>query len=264
MIAVLRSEWLKLRTTTIPWLLSGIALVITGLLLLVYFLNHGDGGPEARAGGFGPPTPNVPHTAQQLRNLVGRGINIYIFALLLGVLIITVEFRHKTVTTSFLVTPRRTLFVLGKLLIAAIAGAVLALVVLAGTVIGGGIALSAEGGSFSAMAHQIGAVAPGMVLVYALFAMLGVGVGSLLTNQVAAIVVCLGWFLILENIIGGIWIGTVKWLPSGAALAASNVSAGGRQAIGLFNWWQGSLLILAYGLAFAALGSILLTRRDIT
>ena len=45
MIAVLRSEWLKLRTTTIPWLLSGIALVITGLLLLVYFLNHGDGGP---------------------------------------------------------------------------------------------------------------------------------------------------------------------------------------------------------------------------
>ena len=103
-----------------------------------------------------------------------------------------------------------------------------------------------------------------MVLVYALFAMLGVGVGSLLTNQVAAIVVCLGWFLILENIIGGIWIGTVKWLPSGAALAASNVSAGGRQAIGLFNWWQGSLLILAYGLAFAALGSILLTRRDIT
>ena len=57
MIAVLRSEWLKLRTTTIPWLLSGIALFITGLLLLVYFLNHGDGGPEARAGGFGPPTP---------------------------------------------------------------------------------------------------------------------------------------------------------------------------------------------------------------
>ena len=263
MIAVLRSEWLKLRTTTIPWLLSAIALIITGLLILVYFVNHGDGGPD-QTGGFGPPTPNVPHTVQQLRNLVGRGVNVYIFALLLGVLIITVEFRHKTVTTSFLTTPHRTRFVLGKILIAALTGAALAIIVLAGTVIGGGIALSAKGGSFSAMAHQIGAVAPGMILVYALFAVLGVGVGSLLTNQVAAIVVCLGWFLILENIIGGIWTGTARWLPSGAAQAASSVSAGGRQSVGLFTWWQGSTLILVYGLAFAAFGSLLLARRDIT
>jgi len=263
MIAVLRSEWLKLRTTTIPWLLSGIALVITGLLILVYFLNHGDGGPR-HTGGFGPPDPSVPHTVQQLRNLVGRGVNVYVFALLLGVLIITVEFRHKTVTTSFLVTPHRTRFVLGKILIAAITGAALAVVVLAGTVVGGAIALSAKGGSVSDMVHQIGAVAPGMILVYALFAVLGVGVGSLLTNQVAAIVVCLGWFLILENIIGGIWTGTVRWLPSGAALAASSVSAGGADNIGLFTWWQGSLLILLYGLGFAVLGSVLLTRRDIT
>jgi ABC-type transport system involved in multi-copper enzyme maturation permease subunit len=191
-------------------------------------------------------------------------VNVYVFALLLGVLIITVEFRHKTVTTSFLTTPHRTRFVLGKILMAALAGAALAVVVLVGTVVGGGIALSAKGGSFSDMAHQIGAVAPGMILVYALFAVLGVGVGSLLTNQVAAIVVCLGWFLILENIIGGIWEGTVRWLPSGAALAASSVSAGGANSIGLFTWWQGSLLILAYGLAFAAVGSLLLTRRDIT
>jgi len=262
-IAAIRSEWLKLRTTSIPWLLSGIALVLTGLLILLYFVNHGDGGPDHQ-GGFGPPDPSVPHTVQQLRNLVGRGVNIYVFALLLGVLIITVEFRHKTVTTSFMVTPRRPLFVAGKLLIAAISGAALALVVLAGTVLGGGIALSAKGGSFSALAHQIGPVLPGMVLVYALLAILGVGVGSLLTNQVAAIVVCLGWFLIVENIIGGIWTGTVRWLPSGAAQAAANVSAGGNQQIGLFSWWQGSLLILVYGLTFATLGSLVLTRRDIT
>ena len=263
MIAVLRSEWLKLRTTTIPWLLTAIALLVTGLFMLAYFLNHGDGGPRNHAG-FGPPTPNVPHAVQQLRDLVGRGANFYVFALLLGVLIITVEFRHKTVTTSFLTTPHRTRFVLGKVLIAALAGGVLAVVVLVGSVIGAGITLSAIGGSFSAMAHQIGVVAPGMILVYALFAVLGVGVGSLLTNQVAAIVVCLGWFLIVENVIGLIWNGTVKWLPSGAALAASSVSTGGRDQIGLFTWWQGSLLILVYGIAFGVVGSMVLARRDIT
>jgi ABC-2 type transport system permease protein len=262
-IAVIRAEWLKLRTTSIPWVLTGIALVLTGLLILLYFVNHGAGGPDHQ-GNFGAPDPSVPHTVQQLRNLLGLGVNVYVFALLLGVLIITVEFRHKTVTTAFLVTPRRPLFVAGKLLIAAISGAALALVVLAGTVIGGGIAQSAKGGSFSAMAHQIGAVLPGMVLVYALFAVVGVGLGSLLTNQVAAIVVCLGWFLILENIIGGIWTGTVRWLPGGVARAAANVSGGSNQPVGLFSWWQGSLLILLYGMAFAALGSLVLTKRDIT
>jgi ABC-2 type transport system permease protein len=263
MIPVLRSEWLKLRTTTIPWLLTGIALLITGLSILAYFLNHGGQGPN-HTGGFGPPTPNIPHTVQQLRDLVGRGVGGYIFALLLGALVITVEFRHKTVTTSFLTTPHRTRFVLGKILIAAITGAVLAVIVLAVTVIGAGIVLSAQGGSFSAMADQIGAVAPGMILVYALFAVLGVGVGSLLTNQVAAIIVCLGWFLIVETIIEAIWSNTTRWLPSGAASAAASVSAGRGQNVGLFTWWQGSILILLYGVAFAALGSFLLTRRDIT
>jgi len=262
MIAVLRAEWLKLRTTTIPWLLTGIAVIITGLLILLYFVNKGGGGPRDRTN-FGPPTPDIPHTTQQLRDLLGTGVGIYVFALLLGVLIITVEFRHKTVTTSFLTTPHRTRFVAGKVLIAALTGAVLGVIVLLATLLGGGITLAAKGGSFSSLANQLGAVAPGLILVYALMAVLGVGVGSLLTNQVAAIVVVLGWFLILENIIGGIWHGTVKWLPSGAASAAANVSTG-RQNIGLFNWWQGSLLILVYGLVFAALGSFLLARRDIT
>jgi ABC-type transport system involved in multi-copper enzyme maturation permease subunit len=269
MIAIVRSEWLKLRTTAIPWVLAGISLVITGLLILVYFINHGDGGggggpQQGPNTGFGPPTPSVPHTVQQLRNLIGRGIEGYIFALLLGVLIITVEFRHKTATTSFLVTPKRWEFVLGKLLMAALAAIALAVLLLAATVVGGGIALSAKGGSFSALAHQIGAVAPGMILVFVLFALLGVGVGSLVTNQVAALIICLGWFLIVENIITGIWSGTTKWLPSGAAAAAANLTAGRGADVGLFSWWQGSLLILAYGLAFAVIGSLVLARRDIT
>ncbi len=34
--------------------------------------------------------------------------------------------------------------------------------------------------------------------------------------------------------------------------------------MGLFSWWQGSLLILAYGLIFAVVGSAVLTQRDIT
>jgi hypothetical protein len=103
-----------------------------------------------------------------------------------------------------------------------------------------------------------------MILVFALFAILGAGVGSLLTNQVAAIIVCLGWFLILENILVALVNSAGRWVPTGAAEAASNVTRGRGADIGLFNWWEGTLIMLAYGLIFAAVGSFILTRRDIT
>jgi ABC-2 type transport system permease protein len=122
----------------------------------------------------------------------------------------------------------------------------------------------AKGGSFSPLLHQIPAVAPGVILVFLLFALVGVGVGSLITNQVAALVVVLGWFLVVENIISGIWSGTVKWLPTGAAAAAASVTRGRTNGAPLLAWWQGSLLILAYGLVFAAVGSAVLTQRDIS
>ena len=78
MIATIRSEWIKIRTTAVPWVLGGIAIVINGLLILVYFVTHdstGGGGQQRRRragnGTFG--FPNYPHTTHQLRNLMGSG-----------------------------------------------------------------------------------------------------------------------------------------------------------------------------------------------
>ncbi len=261
-ITGVRAEWLKIRTTAVPWVLTGIALVVDALLILVIFLDRRDNGNGG--GTFVSPGYIVPHTTQQLRNLVGAGFQGYLFALLLGVLVVTTEFRHKTVTTSFLVTPRRPRFVGAKLVTSAVLGAALAVVMLAATIVGGGLTLAARGGSFTDMAHQIPAVAPGMILVFALFAILGVGVGSVLTNQVAAIVVTLGWFVILEGILVSLVHSAARWVPTGAAAAASRLTRGMGNHYGLFNWWQGMLLMLGYGLAFAAIGSYILTQRDIT
>jgi ABC-type transport system involved in multi-copper enzyme maturation permease subunit len=268
LIAAIHSEWTKIRTTSVPWVLGGIAIVINGLLILVYFVTHdstgggGSGGNGPGNGSFG--FPNYPHTVQQLRNLMGSGFTAYLLALLLGVLIVTTEFRHKTVTTSFLVTPRRPEFVGAKLITAAVLGAVLAVILLVVTFVGGGVVLVVQGGSWSALLHQVPAVAPGMILVFALFAILGVGVGSVLTNQVAAIIVCLGWFIILEGILVSLVHGAERWVPTGAATAASNLTRGRGADFGLFSWWQGALLMLGYGLVFAVLGSVILTRRDIS
>jgi ABC-2 type transport system permease protein len=265
MIAIVRSEWLKMRTTAVPWVLAGIALIINGLLILVYFVGHGDGGGGGNGNGNGTfGFPNYPHTTQQLRNLLGSGFAGYILALLLGVLCVTTEFRHKTVTTSLLVTPRRPQFIGGKLITSAILGAGLAVLMLVGTLLGGGLTLSVQGGSFGDLLRQVPAVAPGMILVFALFAILGVGVGAVLTNQVAAIIVSLGWFIILEGILVSLFHSLEKWVPTGAAAAASNLTRGMGSRFGLFNWWEGALLMLGYGLFFAALGSVILTQRDIS
>jgi ABC-type transport system involved in multi-copper enzyme maturation permease subunit len=261
-IRVVRAEWLKLRTTAVPWVLTGIAVLALGLTILGLFLQKPDFNQSSNAGYI------VPHTTQQLNNLAGAGLSFgYLFALLLGVLCITTEFRHKTVTTAFLVTPNRPVFVVGKLILAALAGAALAVVLLVATLTGGGLALVARGGSFSSLLHQVPSVAPGMILVMALFGILGVGVGSLLTNQVAAIVTVLGWFIIGQTILVGLVNGAARWVPTGAASAAANVSQGhrdGAASFQLFNWWQGTLLMLAYGLVFAVIGSAVLTQRDIS
>lgn len=256
MIAVVRSELLKIRTTAVPWVLAGVAIVIEGLLILTIFL-----GREQRGSGY-----DVPHTTQQLRNLLGSGFQGYLLALLLGVLVVTTEFRHKTVTTSFLVTPRRSRFVAGKLLSAAILGVLLAVLMLVIALVAGGLTLNARGGSFSDLVRQIPAVVPGFILVFVLFAILGVGVGSILTNQVAAIIVSLGWFVILQGILVALVNSAYKWVPTGAADAASNLTrnTGNGPHFDLFNWWQGALLMLGYGLGFALIGSLLLSRRDIT
>ena len=278
MIAVIRAEWLKLRTTAVPWVLTGIALIVNALFVLTIFLTPNNSPDAGSGGGFGGGSSSssgggavvgnsgylIPHTTQQLRNLIGSGLPGYIFALLLGTMMVTTEFRHKTVTNSFLVTPRRPVLVAGKLISAALIGAALALVMVAVTLLGGGLTLVARGGSFSALARQLPAVAPGMVLVFALFAVLGVGVGSILTNQVAAIIVVLGWFLILENILVGLVHSALRWVPTGAASAAASVTRGRAMNFGLFSWWEGALLMLGYGLVFAVIGSFILTQRDIT
>jgi ABC-2 type transport system permease protein len=264
MIALLRGEWLKMRTTVVPYALTAGALLINVLLIVGTFVNDGNTAPGLNSGGrLVSGGSNVPHTAEQLRNLVGTGFQAYIVALLFGVLCITTEFRHKTVTTTLLVTPRRSVFVAAKLAIAAALGAGLAVIMLAVSIGAGGAVLAARGGSFAALVGQMPAVAPGLILVFVLSAILGVGVGSIITNQAAAITVSLAWFFIADALVVNLAHGTERWVPTGAATALANLTRGVGADFGLFTWWQGGLLLVAYGAAFAGIGSVLLTHRDI-
>jgi ABC-2 type transport system permease protein len=99
----------------------------------------------------------------------------------------------------------------------------------------------------------------GLTLV--VYAVIGVGVGALLRNQVGAIVGSLVYLFVVEQLIQSVpaTLGAYKWMPGGAAEAMlPNL-----QAVELLDAWQGGLLLLGYGLVAALLGTLLAVRRDV-
>jgi hypothetical protein len=109
----------------------------------------------------------------------------------------------------------------------------------------------------------------------ALWAVIGVGIGSLIQNQIAAIVVVLAFTQFVEPILRfgtSIWDWTAevgRFLPGAAsdALVGSSVFSVfgmGGSTVEPLDWWQGGLVLLAIALVVAIAGYLTAWRRDIT
>jgi ABC-2 type transport system permease protein len=99
----------------------------------------------------------------------------------------------------------------------------------------------------------------GLALV--IYALIGVGLGALLRNQVGAIVGGLVYLFVVEPVIRSIpaTSGAYKWMPGGG-LEAMTATFQGPDLLGA---WQGGLLLVGYGLLAALLGTVLAVRRDV-
>jgi ABC-2 type transport system permease protein len=181
-------------------------------------------------------------------------------ALLLGILGMTGEFRHQTITQTFLVTPDRGRVVAAKLIAYPLAGIALTLSILAFTAAVATGWLAAKGITPSLLDARLGRVLLGAVLAAGLCGLVGVGVAALVRNQVAALVGVLVWVLLIEGLLMSLLNAPSlgKWLPSAAAAALTN--PGGAQLSRL----AASLLLGGYALALALAGTRLVVRRDIT
>jgi ABC-2 type transport system permease protein len=246
MIRLIRAEFTKLRTTR---LIYGVAAVMAAFALLAVAANILDrqGAPPLSADSF----PML--VAGPVTLLSGA-------ALLLGILGMAGEFRHQTVTQTFLVTPDRGRVVAAKLVAYPLAGIALALSILAVTAAVAIGWLAAEGITPSLLDARLGRVLLGAVLAAGLCGLVGVGVAALVRNQVAALVGVLVWVLLVEGLLMSLLnipsLG--RWLPSAAAAALTN--PGGGQLSRL----AGTLLLAGYALALALVGTRLVVRRDIT
>ncbi|KQO96574.1 ABC transporter permease [Leifsonia sp. Leaf264] len=267
------SEFLKILTTRIWWILAIVMVVYVGataggLAALFGWISQN---PD-QAGGSG--ARGLP-TGDQLQPLVyGFATTVgYVFPVLLGALATTGEFRHETLTPTFLATPRRGLVLLAKVKVAVIVGAVFGLIAWITT-------LAAGAGVFTGfdIATNLGdsdtwALAGRGILAMALWAAIGVGLGTLVTSQVAAIVIVLAFTQFVEPLLRlaasfiDVTASIARFLPgaaSDAVVGVSFYSLSGGAATDPLEWWQGAIVLLGYAAILTFGGYFTSWRRDVT
>jgi ABC-2 type transport system permease protein len=248
MIAQLRSELLKQRSTrtNLTLLLWMVALVVFGVGLHVLSF-----GVDA-----------LSRAANQMK-IVGLGTSIgALFAALLGAMSITGEFRTGTIRPTFLVTPRRTRVIAAKVIASIVAGVGIGLVAEASTASAEAAGLAARGIHIDLGGGDYAQLLAGGALGGALFAAIGVGVGAVVRNQVAAVVGLCIWLLLLEPLLLGDVPSAAKYAPeasaAGLAGAIQSQSADNLVAPGL-----GAVLLAVYAALAGLAGSVIITRRDV-
>ncbi len=250
MTRLVRAEWTKLFTTKV-WLgllLGSVALVIGFAVLFTSFAGNPDSGIPAVG------TPLYEQLA------LATGANANILFLILGIIGMTQEYRHRTATPTFLTSPRRGRVVVAKLVAYALAAALFAVIVMAANYVVVAVHAGARGAAPALDSDNLEVLAS-CALALVIYAVIGVGIGALLRNQVGAIVGGLVYLFVVEPVIRSIpaTSGAYKWMPGGGLEALTATFQGPE----LLSAWQGALLLLGYGLLAALLGTLLAVRRDV-
>lgn len=199
-------------------------------------------------------------TPEGLRSVLGAGWSTTTVVLVLGIVTMAGEFRHGTITATFLAVPKRGRVVAAKLVTCALVGVAVSVTTSAITLAVAVPWLRAKGIGVSVFDREVVLVLTGLLLATALYGLLGVSVGSLIPNPAPAVTVALVWSLLLESLLVGLVPEIGRWLPGGAGQALARSPTAGD----LLPMWGGGLLLTAYGLLFAWVGTRFVVRRDIT
>ena len=181
----LTTEFRKLATVRSPWLLLALGplIVVAGITGLV------------ASGG------NVHDPALQDKAFGHVGLAA-IFTLVFGILAVAGEYSRGTITDTFLSFPRRRRVITAKLAAYGAVGAAAGLVSAATALLVTAAWWSAKGGAFHWSAAGTWETLGGGVAANAAFAAIGVGVGALVRNLVAAVAAALAWIAVVEGIAG--------------------------------------------------------------
>lgn len=254
MTALLRSEWIKNTSTKLVWWM-GVAALLFGLLNLAVPL------------GIGIAVDDSVFTDQTFIDaLFTSTTSAGLFALVLGIVAMTAEYRHATIAPTYLATPKREHVLAAKaVVLAAIAGIIgLAVYLLSSAIV---FVLLASKDHAPVSASVVASNALWAIVGFALFAAIGVTFGALLRGQATAIVVAVVWLLVAEGIVSVLKPEVGKWLPGQAlkALSLNDLSfANANQDVAYLPTIAALVVLVAYALVFGIAASLTTLRRDVT
>jgi ABC-2 type transport system permease protein len=280
---LVRSEFRKIFTTNTWWLFLVSVVVLAAASFALNAL-------QAHAILHAPPPKLPPGTSaaqqQQVQaafaaetSITVQAANLYtsgqyfglLFVLLLGILVMTNEFFHQTATATFLVTPRRTWVIAGKLTATVVSAAVLCLGIMALCVVAGVIFLRLDGDSIALTDPSVLRALALNLLGYCIWAVFGVGFGTLIRNQIAAVIVALALYLIASQVAAAIiqliaFLTHATWVTKLAVLVpsvASQTMITGGDIPGNPSQWLGAVVLVAYAAVAGTIGTLLTHSRDI-
>jgi ABC-2 type transport system permease protein len=249
MTAVVRSELLKIRTTRGWW---AYLLVLVGLVGIGTAAEVGSRSLDERSG-----------LDFQLALVDVIGITS-LLAIILGITMVTTEFRHGTITPTLLANPGRERVLAGKAIAGVLVAVLFAVLALLVVVVVAVIWTSIDGGELALADGDVVERAGKTLLGVVLWLLLGIAIGSVVHSQVTALVGTLVWIFLVETLVVGL-LGLVdadgvgEYLPFHALDGADGT---------------GGDNLLAYGPALAvtcgwiavlgAAGFVRTSRRDIT
>jgi ABC-2 type transport system permease protein len=246
MTRLVAAEFLKLRTTRGPW---------AYLILMVALVTLGVAGQiGSHEGTF---------DEQAIWDILSTGSMAGVFALLLGTVGFTLEFRHGTITQTLLVTPSRNRVLIAKMVTLALVGLLFAAVAIVLTLAIALPWLSAKDVDLSLGDPVVREVAFGILGSCALAGALGAAIGGAVRSQVGALIGILVWFFVGELLVAVLL--DVIGIPGVADYligAASDAMIPGNPGADGLSPAAGTAATLGWTLAAGGIAAVLL-RRDV-
>ncbi|MSO41661.1 MAG: hypothetical protein EXQ70_07185 [Solirubrobacterales bacterium] len=243
---LLHAELIKLRTTRTFVALAGVAIGLSVLIVVLWV------------------TLTEPSEGSVVRD-VFQSDTSSLFILILAVVGITGEWRHRTITSSLLAAPDRARFLAAKTLAFAAAGLLLSVAISVAITVVGFAILSFRELPTPQLGDLLELYARSAV-VAALLGAFGVGIGALVRNQPVAIVGVLLLVLMIEPIVAGVAPDVGRFGPTGGLTTSIQGTDPGDAGLGGVDLLPAGLAVLAMlawiGAAYAA-GAALLRARDL-
>jgi ABC-2 type transport system permease protein len=278
-VRLLRAEFMKLRTTSTGWLfLTGFIVFTVAALTINGFGSHYELYPQqglvSRAQGLAEAAQarSPAGLAAIVSSMMTSGQRVgVLFALLLGVVIVTSEFANQTAAVTFVTVPRRVTVIRAKVAAAACCGALFWLVSTVMAAVATPLFLYTQHVSASLAGWTVTRAVLLNLLGFVAWGVFGLGLGAVLRSQMASVIAAVGVyagsfgamlvFTLLYNLFHQSWLlGAPVIAP---ALAYAVMIMSGQAFPSAPAGWVGGLIMTGYTVALVAGGIALTKRRDV-